>query len=122
MQPLITYKADLCGIAVVNTEESHASKTSFVNGDVLEIYQETRKNPSADAVRHAKIDKRSEGDRNKFAHKNRRDRRKVAHADANYAFNIIRKVFRGSHYHTKPLLKYALFRVDSRVSVTHVLL
>jgi putative transposase len=37
---LITYKAQQQGIAVVTVEESYTSKTSFVNGDVLESFDE----------------------------------------------------------------------------------
>ena len=120
---LITYKAELQGIAVVTTEESYTSKTSFVNGDELEVYDEIRKTTTpSDAKRPAKSGKRSDADRNRFVHKNRNDRWKIVHADVNGAFNIIRKVFKGFHYHTNLTLKFTLFRVSSRLGITPVVL
>jgi putative transposase len=111
----IRYKAELVGIAVVTVEESYTSKTSFVNNEILEVFDEaTRADKSI--PRPVKTGKRS-SDRNWFAHKTPMERWSVVHADVNGAFNIIRKVFVNFRFHLKLTLKFTLFRLSPRLGV-----
>jgi len=113
----LTYKAELQGIAVVTTEESYTSQTSFVDNEELSIYDETPSTPEAKALRPAKAGKRSTVNRNWFIHKNRVDRLKIVHADVNGAFNIIRKVFKNFAYHVKLTLKFTIYTMNSKQGV-----
>jgi IS605 OrfB family transposase len=113
----IRYKAEAHGIAVVTTEESYTSKTSFVNGDRLECFADKERG-DAPATRPVLTGRRSSVDRNWFHHKNRDDRWKWVHADVNGAFNIIRKVFLAFKYHIGLTLKFSLLRVSPRLGVT----
>jgi putative transposase len=115
---MITYKAQALGMAVVSTEESYTSKTSFVNGDVLESFEEkqTAKNEAINTgieiPAALKTGYRSSNNRNWFVHKNRDDRWKRVHADVNGAFNILRKVFASFRYHVGLTLKFTLYRLS----------
>ena len=135
---LIAYKAQQQGMAVVTTEESYTSKTSFVNGDELQVYGETgEKNqnqetsmtedaaslaPAAHSPSRLKpTGARSSDNRNMFVHKNRTDRFRVVHADVNGAFNIIRKVFKSFKYHIGLTLKYTIYRLSPRLGCVPLL-
>jgi putative transposase len=120
---LITYKAQQQGIAVVTVEESYTSKTSFVNGDVLESFdeKETAKDKGIEIPFNPKTGRRLAGDkRHLFSHKNRTDRWKIVHADVNGAFNIIRKVFKCFKYHLGLTLKYTIYRLSPRLGCVPV--
>lgn len=119
---LTKYKAQALGMAVVTTEESYTSKTSFVNGDTLENYEEkvAAQNAGAPLESARKTGYRSSSDRNRFVHKNRIDRLKVVHSDVNGAFNIIRKVFKSFKYHAGLTLKYTLYRLSPRLGVVGI--
>ena len=119
---LLKYKAEAAGIALITTEESYTSKTSFVNGDELEVYEDTkeRKETSESYVPALKTGKRSSNDRHRFVHKNREDRWKIVHADVNGAFNIMRKVFKAFAYHAGLTLKYTLYRLSPRLGVVPI--
>jgi len=117
---LIRYKAEAHGIAVVTTEESYTSKSSFVNGDQLEIYADKQTQDATTQIKPVKTGKRSSVDRNWFHHKNRDDRWKWVHADVNGAFNIVRKVFQNFKYHTGLTLKFSLMRLSTRAGVVPV--
>lgn len=120
---LLRYKAEAAGIALVTTEESYTSKTSFVNGDELECYadktrdQATTTPAGAGRVPAVRTGKRLSADRNWFHHKNRDDRWKWVHADVNGAFNIVRKVFRDFGYHAGLTLKFDLLRLSNRLGI-----
>ena len=113
----IRYKAESHGIAVVATEESYTSKTSFVNDDELECHADKTTQDAASTIRPVRTGCRSSEDRNWFRHKNRDDRLKWVHADVNGAFNIVRKVFRNFKYHAGLTLKFTLLRLSPRVGV-----
>lgn len=115
----IRYKAQQVGIAVVTVEESYTSQTSFVNNDVLEVFDETKRFDKS-MPRPAKSGKRSPSDRNWFAHTTPVNRWNVVHADVNGAFNIIRKVFINFTYHVKLTLKFTLFRLSPRLGVVRL--
>ena len=117
---LIKYKAEAYGMAVVTTEESYTSKTSFVNGDALESFEE-KESAQSNGIElpfACKTGKRSSSDRNRFVHKNRNDRWKFVHADVNGAFNILRKVFKSFNYHVGLTLKYTVYRLSPINGVT----
>ena len=110
-------------MAVVTTEESYTSKTSFVNGDALESFEE-KENAKSNGIElpsTCKTGKRSSSDRNRFVHKNRNDRWKFVHADVNGAFNILRKVFKSFSYHVGLTLKYTIYRLSPINGVTGLL-
>jgi putative transposase len=118
---MIRYKAEFHGIAVLTTEESYTSKTSFVNDDVLECYAD--KTHDIATINHpAMTGKRSSADRNWFCHKNRDDRWKRVHADVNGAFNIVRKVFKKFRYDGTQTLRFTLLRMSPRLGVVPVVL
>lgn len=132
---LITYKAQQQGIAVVTTEESYTSKTSFVNGDELRVFGENDNEDNSNSMtenetsltstaqnsgRLKTTGKRSSDNRNMFVHKNRTDRFRVVHADVNGAFNIIRKVFKSFKYHLGLTLKYTIYRLSPRLGCVPV--
>jgi transposase len=110
-------------MAVVTTEESYTSKTSFVNGDTLESFEEKEKARSAGEITTAacKTGKRATSDRNRFVHENRVDRWQTVHSDVNGAFNILRKVFTSFKYHVGLTLKYTIYRLSSRLGVVGML-
>lgn len=119
---MLRYKAQAAGIAVVTTEESYTSKTSFVNNEALTCFDEVEHArslglplPSA-----ARSGKRSASDRHRFIHKNRTDRWRIVHADVNGAFNIIRKVFKDFRYHAGLTLKYVLYRLSPRIGLARM--
>ncbi len=122
----IRYKAETHGIAVVLTEESYTSKTSFVNGDALESFAdkialESSADKAQGAATKAKpvlTGRRSSVDRNWFHHRNRDDRWRWVHADVNGAFNIIRKVFHNFTCHIGLTLKFTLLRLSPRTGVS----
>ena len=111
---LLKYKADAAGIGLVTTEESYTSKTSFVNGDILECYADKTQTKVNQLPLVAKTGRRSSVDRNWFYNKNRDGRWKWVHADINGAFNIIRKVFHHFGYHDGLTLKFNLIRLSNR--------
>jgi IS605 OrfB family transposase len=111
----IRYKAELVGIATVTVEESYTSKTSFVNNDVLQVFDKTTRADKS-APRPVKTGQRS-SDRQWFAHKTRMERWSVVHADVNGAFNILRKVFLNFQYHLKLTLKFTLYRLSPRLGI-----
>jgi putative transposase len=76
---MLRYKAELVGIQVRLTEESYTSKASFLDGDPLPIYDPARPAPSFS------------GKRVKRGLYRAADGRHI-NADANGAYNIIRKV------------------------------
>lgn len=126
---LLRYKAERHGIAVVTTEESYTSKTSFVDNDELRMFGDKtkgRKNTTtetvddtasqdtdAPAVVHS--GHRSTRNRNWFIRHNAAGRLAKVHADVNGAFNIIRKVFKGFCHHAGLSLKFNLRRVSPRL-------
>jgi len=115
---LIRYKAEARGMAVVTTEESYTSKSSFVNDDQLECYADKQtQDATTTLIKPVKSGKRSSVDRNWFHHKNRDDRWKWVHADVNGAFNIVRKVFQNFSYHAGLTLKFSLMRLSPRAGV-----
>jgi len=114
---LIRYKAEARGMAVVTTEESYTSKSSFVNDDQLECYADKQTQDATTLIKPVKTGKRSSADRNWFHHKNRDDRWKWVHADVNGAFNIVRKVFQNFSYHAGLTLKFSLLRLSPRVGI-----
>ena len=76
---LLTYKAELVGIRVVLSEESYTSKASFLDRDLIPVYDPTR------------------SEEPRFS--GRRDRRwyyasgkRIIHSDVNGSYNIGRKV------------------------------
>lgn len=132
---LIAYKAQQQGIAVVTTEESYTSKTSFVNGDELRVFGEKDNEDNSNSMtedaaslvpaahssgRSKPTGTRSSDNRNMFVHKNRTDRFRVVHADVNGAFNIIRKVFKSFKYHLGLTLKYTIYRLSPRLGCVSV--
>jgi putative transposase len=116
----IKYKAEHYGIAVVTTEESYTSKTSFVTNEALEVYdKENRNDPNR--TKPVRNGYRRSDDRNWFVHKEKRnDRWKVVHADVNGAFNIIRKVFESFAYHVGLTLKFTVFRLSPRLGMVRI--
>jgi IS605 OrfB family transposase len=76
---MLTYKAELVGIRVCITEESYTSKASFLDADPLPIYDPTRPAPAFS------------GRRVKRGLYRAADGRHI-NADANGAYNTIRKV------------------------------
>jgi putative transposase len=76
---MLTYKAELVGIQVYITEESYTSKASFLDADPLPIYDPTQPAPTFS------------GKRVKRGLYRAKDGRHI-NADANGAYNIIRKV------------------------------
>ncbi|MFA1822519.1 IS200/IS605 family accessory protein TnpB-related protein [Virgibacillus oceani] len=42
---MITYKAEKCGIRIITIEESYTSKASFVAGDNIPVFGETKGTP-----------------------------------------------------------------------------
>jgi len=70
---MLTYKADLCGIRVITTEESHTSKCSFLDSETVCHHE------------------RYAGKRTKRGLFRASDGRTI-HADINAAYNILRKV------------------------------
>jgi IS605 OrfB family transposase len=79
---MLTYKAQLVGIQVVITEESYTSKASFLDGDLLPIYNSktaTQPTPTFSGQRIKRgLYRASDG--------------RHINADANGGYNIIRKV------------------------------
>jgi len=142
---LIKYKAAAKGIVVVTTEESYTSKTSFVNNEVLRVFDQKRKEQKksrkektaektekAEIVecsetacipepRHISMGRRLSGDRrNTYVNKNQTGRWRKVHADVNGAFNIIRKVFKDFVFNAALTLKYTLMRVSARLGLTPI--
>src|SRR5258708_39710143 len=76
---MLTYKAELVGIQVIVTEESYTSKASFLDADPLPIYDPAQPTPAFS------------GRRVKRGLYRAADGRHI-NADANGAYNIIRKV------------------------------
>jgi putative transposase len=76
---MLTYKAELVGIQVLVTEESYTSKASFLDADPLPIYDPAQPTPAFS------------GRRVKRGLYRAADGRHI-NADANGAYNIIRKV------------------------------
>jgi putative transposase len=77
--PLLTYKAELVGIQVVVTEERSTSTASFLDGDPLPVYDESRRELSVLSGRRVK----------RGLYQAARGRR--LNADGNGAYTIIRK-------------------------------
>jgi len=76
---LLTYKAALVGIRVILTEESYTSKASFLDGDVLPVYDPARTEEPRFSGRRDGRWYRASGKR-------------LIHADVNGSYNIARKV------------------------------
>jgi len=76
---MMRYKAELCGIKVIITEESYTSKASFLDGDFIPVYDENRHTDYQFSGRRIKrgLYKSSDG--------------RLINADLNGAFNIMRK-------------------------------
>nr|WP_250808313.1 IS200/IS605 family accessory protein TnpB-related protein [Neorhizobium tomejilense] len=123
---LLRYKAERHGIAVVTTEESYTSKTSFVDHDELRVFAEKKKQgtqtedsageeqASVPAVAYS--GRRSASNRNWFIRQNAGSGRLTrVHADVNGAFNIIRKVFSRFRYHAGLSLKFDVRRISPRL-------
>ena len=121
---LLRYKAEAKGIAVVTTEESYTSKTSFVNNDELECFAEKQTRKVSSSTLPVKTGKRSSADRNWFRHADNTcdERLKWVHADVNGAFNIIHKVFAKFRYRLELSLKFTLMRLSPRLGVVPILL
>jgi putative transposase len=120
---LVRYKAERHGIAVVTTEESYTSKSSFVDNDVLRTYGESKQgNAVEDGASEEETSavaysgKRSTSNRNWFNRHNAGGGRLFrVHADVNGAFNIIRKVFSNFRYHAGLSLKFNVRRISPRL-------
>lgn len=120
---LVRYKAERHGIAVVTTEESYTSKSSFVDNDILKTYKEPNQgNAVEDGASEESIPavaysgKRNTSDRNWFnRHNAGGGRLSRVHADVNGAFNIIRKVFSNFRYHAGLSLKFNVRRISPRL-------
>jgi len=118
----LRYKAEAHGIAVVTTEESYTSKTSFVDNDELRTYKQAKteedcvgeERSSEPAVAYS--GRRSASNRTWFIRHNAGSGRlSRVHADVNGAFNIIRKVFAGFRYHAGLSLKFNVRRISPRL-------
>jgi putative transposase len=120
---LVRYKAERHGIAVVTTEESYTSKSSFVDNDVLRTYGKKKQGNAVEdgaaedlspAVAYS--GKRSTSNRNWFyRHNAGGGRLSRVHADVNGAFNIIRKVFSNFRHHDGLSLKFNVRRISPRL-------
>ena len=77
---LLTYKAELVGIRVLVTEESYTSQASFLDGDVIPVYEKNNTHTYAFSGRRVKrgLYRTADG--------------KLLNADVNGSFNILRKV------------------------------
>ncbi len=112
---LIRYKAEAYGIAVVTTEESYTSQSSFVDNDPLPTYQEGKKNEVIFSGT------RSTKNRNWFVRRNdvvKSERLRKVHADINGAFNIIRKLFKSFRFSGRLTFKYNVRWVSPRIGAT----
>ena len=80
---LLTYKAALVGIQVIVTEESYTSKASFLDADPLPVYEATRPSPTfcGGPVKRG-LYRAADGT--------------LIYADANGAYNSMRKVASGA--------------------------
>ena len=120
---LIRYKAESFGIAVVTTEESYTSKTSFVTNEAMEVYNKARKETlkSQATPRPTKDGYRRSDDRNWFVNKQKKNERwHIVHADVNGAFNIIRKLFIYFTYTIEVTLKFNIYRLSPRVGIHQI--
>ena len=110
LMSLIKYKAQEYGIAVITTEESYTSLSSFVDNDELNTYD----GKSSAKVEYSGI--RSTENRHWFVRQN--DAGKLCnslrvHADINAAFNIIRKLFKTFQYSKDKIsMKYNVRRIS----------
>ncbi|TLX16775.1 IS200/IS605 family accessory protein TnpB-related protein [Rhizobium sp. MHM7A] len=123
---LIRYKAEAVGIAVVTTEESYTSQSSFIDGDELPVHaklktkKEKSQNTQTEADRsvpqHRFSGKRSAKNRTWFVRHNVVADKRFAriHADVNGAFNIIRKVFENFCHHTGLTYKFTVRWISPR--------
>lgn len=130
---LLRYKAEKHGIAVVTTEESYTSKTSFVDNEVLKVWKkgeteaeafenvettEATEDDSAGLAQKAPATvvysgRRSTSNRNWFNRRNAGGGRlSRVHADVNGAFNIVRKVFSTFSYHEGISCKFTVRRIS----------
>ncbi|MCZ7860761.1 transposase [Agrobacterium salinitolerans] len=112
---LVRYKAEAHGIAVVTTEESYTSQSSFVDDDPLPTYEEGKKNEETFSGT------RSTKDRNWFVRRNdvvKSERFRKVHADINAAFNIIRKLFTSFRFSGRLTFKYNVRWVSPRIGAT----
>jgi putative transposase len=76
---MLTYKAELVGVQVIVTEESYTSKASFLDGDMLPIYDTTKPAPTFSGRRVKRgLYRAADGT--------------PINADVNGAYNIMRKV------------------------------
>jgi len=76
---MLTYKAELVGIQVIVTEESYTSKASFLDGDMLPVYDTAKPVPTFSGRRVKRgLYRAADGT--------------PINADVNGAYNIIRKV------------------------------
>jgi putative transposase len=113
---LIRYKAESHGMAVITTEESYTSQSSFVDDDPLPTYEEGKKAEKAfSGCRSTK--NRNWFVRQKDVVKTER-RRKIVHADVNAAFNIVRKAFNWFRYSRGLSMKYNVRWISPRVGAT----
>lgn len=112
---LVRYKAESHGIAVVTTEESYTSQSSFVDNDPLPVYEEGKKNEATfSGTRLTK-------DRNWFVRRNdvvKFERFRKVHADINAAFNIIRKLFTKFRFSGRLTFKYNVRWISPRIGAT----
>ncbi|MCZ7860814.1 transposase [Agrobacterium salinitolerans] len=112
---LVRYKAEAHGIAVLTTEESYTSQSSFVDNDPLPIYEEGKKNEATFSGT------RSTKDRNWFVRRNdvvKSERFRKVHADINAAFNIIRKLFTSFRFSGRLTFKYTVRWISPRIGAT----
>jgi putative transposase len=112
---LVRYKAESYGIAVVTTEESYTSQSSFVDHDPLPIYKEGKKNEATFSGT------RSTTDRNWFIRRNdvvKSERFRKVHADINAAFNMIRKLFTSFSFSGRLTFKYNVRWISPRIGAT----
>jgi putative transposase len=112
---LVRYKAEAYGIAVITTEESYTSQSSFVDHDPLPTYQEGKKNEQTFSGT------RSTKDRNWFVRHNdvvKSERFRRVHADINAAFNMIRKLFTSFRFSGRLTFKYNVRWISPRIGAT----
>ncbi|TLX16103.1 IS200/IS605 family accessory protein TnpB-related protein [Rhizobium sp. MHM7A] len=124
---LIRYKAEAYGIAVITTEESYTSQSSFIDGDELPVHatvkSETKKEKSTTQTeadfpvpQHNFSGKRSAKNRTWFVRHNVVAEKRFSriHADVNGAFNIIRKVFTNFCHHAGLTYKFTVRWISPR--------
>lgn len=146
---LLRYKAYEHGIIVLTTEESYTSKTSFLTNAPLQSYteQETQETDKATLpkmastvvadVAHSKTNtgrapahqgrlggvRGSGSKRHRFTHNLANQKKRHTHADANGAYNMLRKVFSWFGYkdgcHSVKADIYALTYNNKRQLVRH---